>query len=75
MQVEMIRAQAGTQMLTPLALIVVPTRELGAQIALLIYRMLGGSVRTGPNGYGPGDQANMFTYMGTYSLHTKHYIP
>lgn len=56
----MIRAQNGQKMLQPLALLVVPTRELGAQLALLTWRLLGGTV----SNRGPGDEANMFTYIG-----------
>ncbi len=37
-----------------------PTTELGVQIVMLIYRLLGGSVNKGI----PGDAANMFTYDG-----------
>lgn len=41
-------------------MIVVPTRELGVQIVMLIYKLFGGSVNPGI----PGDNANMFTYNG-----------
>lgn len=47
-------------MLQPLALLLVPTRELGAQLALLAWRLLGGNLAR----KGPGDPANMFTYEG-----------
>jgi len=58
--VEILRSQMGPTSLQPLALFLVPTRELGAQLALLIWRLLGGndSERT------PGDETNIFTYEG-----------
>jgi hypothetical protein len=61
LQVEVLRSQMGPTSLTPLALFIVPTRELGAQLALLLFRLLGGSAEV----YKPGDDANMFTYQGT----------
>jgi len=56
---------------TPLAVIVVPTRELGVQVSTLCYMLLGGSrnnpriqpERTMPQ-YEPGSKTNMFTYKG-----------
>ena len=42
----------------------VPTRELGVQIVMLIYKLFGGSV----NSQVPGDAANMFTYTGPRGL-------
>jgi hypothetical protein len=44
----------------PQALIVVPTMELGVQVAMLVYRLFGGSVNAGV----PGDKGNMFNYSG-----------
>jgi hypothetical protein len=51
----------------PQAVVVVPHRELGRQLALLIYRLLGGSVANGL----PGDRANMFTYTGPRNVKVK----
>jgi len=34
---------------SPLALIVVPSRELGVQIAMLLYELVGGSIKKDPN--------------------------
>ena len=44
----------------PHAVIVVPTRELGVQVVMLIFRLFGGSLSLGL----PGAGANMFTYLG-----------
>ena len=41
-------------------MIVVPHRELGVQICMLIYRLIGGSVNKGI----PGERATMFSYFG-----------
>ena len=48
----------------PQAVIVVPTRELGVQIVMLIFRLFGGSFNQGL----PGAGANMFTYLGPRGL-------
>ena len=56
---------------TPAVLIVVPTRELGVQVSMLCYRLLGGG-RTNPtlqpynhpSRYQPGGKANMFSFAG-----------
>merc|ERR1712176_1398931 len=45
--------------------IVVPSRELGVQVVMLAYRLLGGSVNKGT----PGNRANMFRYSGPRGLH------
>jgi hypothetical protein len=37
--------KSGTDVKNPLALIVVPSRELGVQIALLLYELVGGSTK------------------------------
>ena len=51
----------------PLALMMVPTRELGAQLAIMVSRLLGGnSVERRP-----GDPANMFTYQVSGSAHLR----
>jgi hypothetical protein len=44
----------------PQLIIVVPTRELGVQTVMLIYKLLGGSINSGI----PGDPTNMFAYSG-----------
>jgi len=56
---------------TPLAVVVVPTRELGVQVSTLCYMLLGGS-RNNPKimperipiQYQPGSKTNMFSYKG-----------
>ena len=56
---------------TPALMVVVPTRELGVQVSLLAYRLLGGGV-TNPklqpyshrSNFQPGGKANMFSYQG-----------
>jgi len=47
---------------SPLALIVVPTRELGIQTAMLLYELVGGSIKKDPTEI--RDKANMFKYKG-----------
>ncbi len=37
--------KSGTDVKNPLALVVVPTRELGVQTALLLYELVGGSTK------------------------------
>lgn len=44
----------------PQLLIIVPTKELGVQIVMLLYRLFGGSVNSGV----PGAADNMFAYSG-----------
>ena len=44
----------------PQLLVVVPTRELGVQAVMLVYKLFGGSVHAGI----PGDPTNMFSYRG-----------
>ena len=48
----------------PQLVIIVPTRELGVQTVMLIYKLFGGAV----NSQVPGDAANMFTYQGPRGL-------
>lgn len=50
--------KSGKDVKSPLALIVVPTRELGVQTALLLYELVGGSVKKSETAM-PG-KANMF---------------
>lgn len=51
----------------PALLIVVPTFELGAQAALLTYRLLGGSI----SARRPGDPGNMFSYAGPRGIRVR----
>lgn len=51
----------------PQLVIMVPTRELGVQIVMLIYKLFGGAV----NSQVPGDAANMFTYKGPRGLKAR----
>jgi hypothetical protein len=48
----------------PQLLIVVPTRELGVQLVMLVYRLYGGSVNQGV----PGLAGNMFEFHGPRGL-------
>lgn len=54
--------QSGKDVKSPLALIVVPTRELGIQTAMLLYELVGGSIKKDPNDI--RGKANMFKYKG-----------
>jgi superfamily II DNA/RNA helicase len=54
--------KSGKDVKSPLALIVVPTRELGIQTAMLLYELVGGSVKNDPNAI--RGKANMFKYKG-----------
>jgi len=63
----------GTSVPTPALMIAVPTRELGVQVSLLIYRLFGGGgsnpalqpfSRADRDRHQPGDSTNMFTYRG-----------
>lgn len=51
----------------PAALIIVPTRELGVQVVMLVYKLFGGSVNPGV----PGERANMFRYQGPRGLKVR----
>ncbi|GLC37061.1 hypothetical protein PLESTB_001395900 [Pleodorina starrii] len=55
------------EMKGPQAVVLVPTLELGVQVALLAFRLLGGNVSTGR----PGDAANMFTYFGPKGIKVR----
>lgn len=48
-------------------MVIVPHRELGVQIAMLVYRLFGGSVNAGV----PGAAANMFNYFGPRGIKVK----
>lgn len=54
-------------LLAPQLLILVPTRELGVQIALLVWRLFGGNISSRL----PGDSANMFHFNGPRLLKGK----
>ena len=61
----------ATAVPTPAVLIVVPTRELGVQVSMLCYRLLGGGATNpalqpyrDPSRYAFGSKANMFSYQG-----------
>ena len=54
--------KSGSDVKSPLALIVVPTRELGVQTAMLLYELVGGSLKKDPNDI--RGKANMFKYKG-----------
>ena len=54
---------SGTNVKTPLALIVVPSRELGIQIAMVLYQLVGGNLKDSPTEFAPG-KSNMFKYKG-----------
>jgi hypothetical protein len=45
----------------------VPTRELGVQTAMLLYKLFGGSVHAGI----PGDPTNMFAYTGPRGIRVR----
>lgn len=51
----------------------VPTRELGVQIALLVYRLFGGNP-TAVTGI-PGQPGNMFRYTGPRGLQVRRTHP
>jgi superfamily II DNA/RNA helicase len=52
----------------PLLTIIVPTRDLGVQTALLAYRLLGGSIN---GGRVPGASGNMFRYAGPRGIRVR----
>ena len=45
----------------------VPTRELGVQIVMLVYKLFGGSVNAGV----PGEASNMFAFTGPRGLKAR----
>lgn len=51
----------------PQLVVVVPTKELGAQIAMIVYKLFGGSVAHGI----PGNAENMFRFSGPRGLKVK----
>ncbi|KAL3918009.1 MAG: hypothetical protein SGILL_004446 [Bacillariaceae sp.] len=54
--------KSGKDVKSPLSLIIVPTRELGIQTAMLVYELVGGSIKKDPNDI--RGKANMFKYKG-----------
>lgn len=50
--------KSGKDVVSPLALIVVPTRELGVQTALLLYQLVGGNLKKSATEF--AGKANMF---------------
>jgi superfamily II DNA/RNA helicase len=54
--------KSGKDVRSPLALIVVPTRELGVQTAMLLYELVGGSLKKEATDL--RGKANMFKYKG-----------
>ena len=53
---------SGTDVKNPLALIVVPSRELGVQIAMVLYELVGGNIKENPTEF--SGKKNMFKYKG-----------
>jgi hypothetical protein len=51
----------------PQALILVPTRELGVQLVMLVFHLFGGSVNTGI----PGERATIFSFKGPKGLKVR----
>ena len=54
--------RSGTDIRSPLALVVVPTRELGVQTAMLLYQLVGGNIKDSPTAR--SGKSNMFKYKG-----------
>lgn len=54
--------KSGKDVKSPLSLIVVPTKELGVQTAMLLYELVGGSLKKDPTDI--RGKANMFKYKG-----------
>ena len=54
--------RSGTDIKSPLALVVVPTRELGVQTAMLLYQLVGGNIKDSATQR--SGKANMFKYKG-----------
>lgn len=54
--------KSGKDVKSPLALIVVPTRELGVQTSMLLYELVGGNIKKDPGEI--RRRANMFKYKG-----------
>ena len=54
--------KSGRDVKSPLALVVVPTRELGVQTAMTLFELIGGNVKDAPDEF--SGKANMFRYKG-----------
>jgi superfamily II DNA/RNA helicase len=54
--------RSGKDVTKPLVLIVVPTKELGVQIAMLLYQLVGGTIRKKAAAF--TGKASMFKYKG-----------
>jgi len=54
--------KSGSDVTKPLVLIVVPTKELGVQIAVLLYQLVGGTIRNKAKLF--TDKASIFKYKG-----------
>lgn len=54
--------KSGKDVKSPLALVVVPTRELGVQTAMLLYQLVGGNIKQSATEI--AGKANMFKYKG-----------
>jgi superfamily II DNA/RNA helicase len=54
--------KSGSDVKSPLAIVVVPTRELGVQIAMLLYQLVGGNVKKSETEL--AGKSNMFRYKG-----------
>jgi len=52
---------------SPALIVIVPTRELGVQVVMLIYKLFGGSINQGI----PGERANMFHFNGPRGLKVR----
>ena len=61
-RVTMSMGKSGRDITSPLALIVVPTRELGVQTAMLLYELVGGSTKRTATEF--SGKRNMFKYKG-----------
>jgi superfamily II DNA/RNA helicase len=53
---------SGKDVKSPLALIVVPSKELGVQTAMLLYQLVGGNIKDSPDQI--SGRTNMFQYKG-----------
>ncbi|KAL6770738.1 hypothetical protein ACKKBF_B32455 [Auxenochlorella protothecoides x Auxenochlorella symbiontica] len=52
----------------PQVVIIVPTRDLGVQVTMLMYQLLGGSLN---RGHVPGTPGNMFNYSGPRGIKVR----
>jgi superfamily II DNA/RNA helicase len=54
--------KSGKDVKSPLALIIVPTMELGVQTAMQLFELIGGNIKDAPTDF--SGKANMFKYKG-----------